>query len=221
MTPTRILITAPTASVMTTTEARTLLSLAASTPSDALLTAMIAAVTGQLDAASGGWLGRALRPQTWELRLYEFPSCDDGAIRLPYPPVTSITSIKYDDSDGVEQTLVADTDYRVFDLGDANQTLVAPVYNGSWPSARYDKESVRIRYVAGYALTPADLMPGVIKTAVAFGVRGLISTGEQSMFLSGEDIPGVRSRRWSISADAGALIEQAMSGLLANLRVYF
>lgn len=217
MTASRILITAPSDAVMTPSEARTMLGLSSAT-GDALLEAMIEAVTNRLDPASGGWLGRALRPQTWELRLCEFPSSD---IRLPYPPVTEVASVKYDDSNGVEQTLVLDTDYRVFGLGDMRETRVLPVYNGSWPAARYDSESVRIRYVAGYPTGDTDAMPGAIKAAIALGVRHLVSTGEQSMFLSGEDIPGVRSRRWSISSEAAELVERAMMDLLANLRVYF
>jgi hypothetical protein len=41
---------------------------------DTLVTAAIAAAADALDPAAGGWLGRALRTQTWELQLRSFAS---------------------------------------------------------------------------------------------------------------------------------------------------
>lgn len=223
------LITPPSVPVMAIAECRAMVPAIDADTSDALLAAAIDAVTGTLDAASGGWLGRALRPQTWELRLPGFPSADPrslgpfsayAAIRLPYPPVTAVTSIKYDDTSGTEQTLVLETDYTVFDLGDKDMTTIRPPYQGIWPIARWYPESVRIRYVAGYVLTPADLMPANIKAAVALGVQYLRSNTERSLYQSAEEIPGVLGRRWVVSDAAGAAIERVSSNLLGGLRVY-
>jgi uncharacterized phiE125 gp8 family phage protein len=102
-----------------------------------------------LDAASRGWLGRALSLQTWELRLDAFPLRDDGSsasIPLPFPPLRSVTSIKYDDSSGTEQTL----DPSSYRIAGGDVAAVSTVYGVAWPSARYAEESVRIRFACGY-----------------------------------------------------------------------
>src|ERR671912_2041068 len=54
------------------------------------------------------WLVRSLMPQTWELVLDGYPTSE---IRLPTAPVASITSVKYDDSLGIEQTIPVDDYY--------------------------------------------------------------------------------------------------------------
>lgn len=209
------LITPPAAEVLAADEARTLLGLSEDTPSDDLLEAMIAAVTGTLDAGTG-WLGRALALQTWEYRLDAFPTAHGGAIVLPYPVLAALTSVVYDDSNGDEQTLVEDTDYRVIGLGGHNRARVEPIYNGSWPTARGDGEAVRIRYVAGYA---SDQMPAAIKAAVALGTRQLQSMSERNLFLSREETVGVRTRQWIVSDSAGAAIRSTIAGLLATYQV--
>jgi hypothetical protein len=128
-----------------------------------LIDGFIAAAVNQLDPAGGGWLGRALRPQTWELRLSSFSqhNCFDHrygqhqAIVLPFPPLISVDSVKYDDTSGVEQTLVEGTGFRVFGLGALARCAIAPLYQQSWPVARSDRESVRIRFTAGYPVAVA------------------------------------------------------------------
>jgi uncharacterized phiE125 gp8 family phage protein len=52
------------------------------------------------------YTGRALATQTLEMVLDTFPECG-GDITLDMPPVATVTSIKYDDTAGVEQTLAA------------------------------------------------------------------------------------------------------------------
>lgn len=107
---------------------------------DALIDAYIAAVTANLDGPEG-WLGRALGVQTLELRIDSF-GC--APIVLPCPPHIDIVSVKYVDTDGVEQTLAGDQ-YELlgseFDL----------TWGNRWPSCRRQREAVRIRYRAGYA----------------------------------------------------------------------
>lgn len=207
----RHLITAPTADVVTAAAVRTMLGI---TDADDVVEALIGAVVATLDPSTGGWLGRALSPQTWELRLDRFPAAE---IDLPYPPLTELTSVKYDDGAGDEQTLIEDTDYRVFGLGQFGKASVAPVYGGAWPSARSDVEAVRIRYVCGYAA--AD-MPQTIKSAIALGVKQLQSTSERNLFLSRESVPGVLDRQWVVSDAAGAAVARAIDALLSTYRVW-
>lgn len=208
-----VLITPPTTDVVTTAEVRTMLGLASSEPSDAMLEAMIGAVVGTLDAASDGWLGRALAQQTWELRLAGFPPCP---ITLPFPPLVSLTSVKYDDASGVEQTAVADVDFRLFS-GVPGKARIEPVYGGSWPAARCDDEAVRIRFVAGYA---DGAVPQPIKAAIALGVRSLMSTGAKDLHLSRDEVPGVIVQQYVVSEAAAKAIENAIGSLLGTFRVY-
>ena len=87
--------------------------------------------------------GKALLTQTWELRLDRFP-CE---IRLPRPPLQSVTSIKYVDTNGTEQTL-ATTEYQV----DAYEepARIREAYSKTWPTTRGQMNAVTIRYVAGF-----------------------------------------------------------------------
>lgn len=210
---TSVLITAPTVPVLTLDELKDALGITSDTQ-DGMLEAARDAVTATLDPASGGWLGRALRPQTWEYRLSSF-YCD--TIKIPFPVVTDLTSIKHDDDNGNEQTLTVDTDYRVFNLNQRIGCIVAPPYNGVWPIARFDRESVRIRYVAGYA---GDDMPQPIKSAIALAVKDLMNTSERNLFLAREDIPGVRGRQWVVSPAAGEVITKCIGNLLSTYRVW-
>lgn len=115
---------------------------------DALLTRLINAAVSHVERRTGTYL----TSRTVDAK------CDGFAdlARLNIGPVTSITSIKYFDGDGVEQT-IADTVYEL-----RNDGIVAAVvlkYGQMWPSPRYGSQ-VTVRAVAGYAAdaAPADLL---------------------------------------------------------------
>lgn len=91
------------------------------------------------------YTGLALAPRTLEAAMDEFPACSD-AIVLPMPPVTSITSVKYTDEAGDEQTL--DTADYALDAYD-NRT-VALTYDSTWPATQCIPNAVRVRFVCGY-----------------------------------------------------------------------
>ena len=97
---------------------------------------------------------RSIMPTTWELVQDEFTD----ALRLEYPTITSVTSIKYIDTDGVEQTLDP-SDYQVDT--DSQPGWVVPAYGLAWPETRAQANAVRVRYVAGFA--NADAVPAAIK----------------------------------------------------------
>lgn len=209
------LVEASTDDVVSVGEIKTMLSISGAGQDNVLEICRDAAVEA-IDPAKGGYLPRSLRPTTWELRLPSFYSCwPSVAINLPYPVVTEVVSVKYDDVDGLEQTLTASTDYRTFGVGDHHGARIEPPYQGSWPAARHDSESVRIRYVAGYA---GAAMPKQIKSAVALVVRGLMSNAERNLYLSGEDVPGVRARRWVVSDAGQKVIDAAVARLVSAYR---
>lgn len=127
------------------------------TTEDSLLDILITAAREYCE----GKTGRALATQTLEAYPDGWPCGNE--IELPYPPLQSVTSVKYKDSAGAETTLSADTDY-IADTDSLVGRIVLP-YGGSWPSATlYPVNPIKIRYVAGY--TTENPMPKMIKLAM-------------------------------------------------------
>lgn len=141
-----IVVTGPTP-VVTWEEADRHLKLDGDTTQKAEVEAFIAAATQHLDGPNG-WLGRAIGQQTLEARFDNF-GCRRGLF-LPFPPVVSITSLKYLDTNGTEQTI------DPADYDDFGANLV-PAPGFAWPSPQVRRECVRVRYVAGYAEVPAPI----------------------------------------------------------------
>jgi hypothetical protein len=107
---------------------------------DATVAALIAAATAEIDGP-GGWLGRAIGPQTIEVRTEGFFRCN--GLMLPYPPIIEVVSLIYVDENDVEQTISA-VDYAL-----AGQRLYAKS-TFTYPTIGPDYEGVRIRYRSGY-----------------------------------------------------------------------
>lgn len=130
------------------------------TDQDDLILALVHAATQHLEGRHG-ILGRALVTQTWEARIDAFPCRAGGRIELPMPPLQSVTSVKYLDDAGVEQTVPAG-DYSV----DAQHMIgrIRPAYGKIWPQTLADDGAVRIRFVAGYGAAAA--VPDPLKQAI-------------------------------------------------------
>lgn len=133
---------------------------------------LLAAYVSAARQACEGYQRRSYITQTWELALDAFPSAHAGEIELPRPPIQSVTSIKYIDTDGAEITM-ATADYQV-DV-DSEPGRLFPAYGTRWPATRVVPNAVRIRYVAGYAPTgapsvvdPAGNVPEPVKQAMRF-----------------------------------------------------
>jgi len=147
------LVTAPAGEPLTLVRVRSHLRLdatgsPATHPDDDDLNAFITAARERVEGRNG-YLRRALVSQIWDYKLDDFPSAR-GSIRIPLPPLISVGSISYVDSDGVSQTLAA----SVYDV----DTAPAPgeihlAWNQTWPSARNQKNAVTVRFTAGYAVT--------------------------------------------------------------------
>lgn len=119
------------------------------------------------------YTNRALVEQTWKLYLEAWPRED--YIELPFPPLQSVSSIKYTDSDDTETTWTA-TYYEVDTDSEPGRVLLA--YGETWPSATlHPKNPIEIEYVAGYdgdGGSPEDLaanIPERIKTAIKFDIE--------------------------------------------------
>ncbi len=89
-----------------------------------------------------------LGSQTWTLSIDAFPTAEGGLIQLLRSPVQSITSVKYTDLDGNEQTL-ASSGYTLDEV--TKPARLVPSYGNAWPSARSEINAVRVEFVCGYA----------------------------------------------------------------------
>ncbi len=94
--------------------------------------------------------------QTWDAKFVQLED-----LELPKSPLSSVTSIKYLDTDGVEQTLASSV-YRVSDTVPAYVTLDE---DQSWPSIQPVIEPVTVRMVCGYG-TSRDDVPETYRQAM-------------------------------------------------------
>jgi uncharacterized phiE125 gp8 family phage protein len=117
-------------------------------------------------------LSRALLQQTWVLKLDRFPSC--GEIRLPRPPLQSISSITYLDQGGSPVTLA--TDQYTADTSIEPGRILRP-YGVVWPITRTIPNAVTITYVVGAAT--AGAVPAALKTAVKLLTAELYANRER------------------------------------------
>ena len=184
---------------------------------DQLLVDLIATACAWIDGP-GAWLGRAVGLQTIELRLdgfYEHHWGDGRGfawsegwwsdwgrwpfqrqIKLPYPPLVSVTSITYEDYTGADQTLTS-SGWKATDEG------VEPSWGMPWPSGRVEADAVRIRYQAGYA-------PGKAPMAIQHAVLLLVS----HWYNHSDAVVGVENR------DSSTELPLGVADLLGPYRVW-
>ena len=98
--------------------------------------------------------GQRLVTQTWDY----YTDCLHEVMRIPYPPLQSVTYVKYLDADGAWQTL--STDLYVVDT-DSFPGNIHRAYNATWPTVQTIKNAVNIRFVAGYG-APTAVPPRLI-----------------------------------------------------------
>ena len=138
------------------------------------------------------FLNRSLVEQELELSLDTFPSGSDP-IRPSFGPLVSVTTIKYDDVDEVEQTW-ANTKYKV-DTASVPGRIV-PAFNDSYPTALTQINSVRVRYKAGYG-TDVDDVPENIRRAVMMTAAHLYENREATIQANLMEVPmGVKGLLW-------------------------
>mgnify|MGYP000913790174 CR=1 FL=1 len=121
------------------------------------------------------YLFRRIGVQTIELRDRGFP-IGNSPIILP-APLISVTSIKYLDSNNVEQTLPS-TEYIV---SDSAPGLIVPI--NSWPEASKAGDSLCVRFVTGYSdpgesPMQSEALPKTIKIAMLMQVADMYENRE-------------------------------------------
>lgn len=154
------LVTAPAADALSLEAAKAHLSLQGIADHDEVVSAYIADALAQVEGPAG--IGVCLINQTWRLSLDAWPRWID----LPLGPVSAITHIKYNDPDGVLQTLA--TDQYVSDF-DRRPLRIYPAEGVTWPTLQDAPGVIKVTFVAGYgadaSAIPGDLL-GALKLIV-------------------------------------------------------
>ncbi len=134
---------------------------------DILITNLIDKVTRELDGYDG-LLNVAFCTQTWRFNLATWPS---PSARIRLSPIQSITSVKYWDANGVQQTLDSSA-YSL--LEDDLSPIIQWANSFSYPSVYSRPDAIEVIFVAGYAQAsvPSDLKDCVLRrVATAYALR--------------------------------------------------
>lgn len=107
------------------------------------------------------FLSKRIITQTWDLTLDFFPSLC-GAIRLPYPPLQSISSITYLDTNGTSTTL--SSSLYTADIK-SQPGRIYPAWGETWPATQDIQNAVTIRYVCGYGAATSSV-PAKVRQAI-------------------------------------------------------
>ena len=162
------LVTAPTAEPVTLTEAKEHLRVEQDAENDLILR--------QLRACrefAEKYTGRQLMTATFDLFLDDWPALSGlrrteaggyvgGDLLLPRPPLQSVTSVKYYDADGTEQTW--DSANYLVEANDDEPGRVVRAYGVSWPSIQDRPSAITVRFIAGYSA--ASAVPQAMKEAI-------------------------------------------------------
>ena len=142
---------------------------------DALVTALIQAATEYAQA----YTSRRLMTTVFDYTLDSFPST--GVICLPEPPLQSVASVTYIDTNGDSQTWSSSL-YTV--KTDEILGTIRPAYNEDFPSTRDEVDAVTVSFTAGYA--DAASVPSTIKSAMLLLIGHLYENRES--FIVGQAI---------------------------------
>ena len=98
-------------------------------------------------------LNRRMVTQTWELALDSFPASD--TMRISYPPLQTVSSVKYYDTDETVATF-SDDFYHVDTYGEPGNVVLA--YSQIWPTTVLRTvNGVITQYICGYGDAATDV----------------------------------------------------------------
>lgn len=150
-----VLVQAPSVEPITLTEAKLHLRVDVA-DDDAFILSLITAARQWCE----GFQCRAYITQTWQLWLDNWP--EGGEIRIPKPPLQSVSSIKYYGADGAEYVMPS-ADYLVDTKSEPGRVVLG--YGKSWPSITLRPVgAIVIEFVAGYGT--ASSVPEKVKQAI-------------------------------------------------------
>jgi uncharacterized phiE125 gp8 family phage protein len=146
------LVTGPASEPLTTAEAK-LHARVDDTDDDALIADLISGAREHFEQQTG----RQLVSATWKVHLDGFPKGREP-IRLPKPPLLTVTSITYTDTAGTTQTWDS-ADYDVIAPAGpyAAQGMVIPKPLENYPSTYSGRATVTVTFTAGYSAVPTAI----------------------------------------------------------------
>lgn len=118
---------------------------------------------------------------TWVHRLDCFPLTKRRAIKPPRPPLLTVSSIKYLDTAGTQQTLAA-ANYRVDIYSMPGR--ITEEHGKVWPTTRAVTNAVEVTYTAGFGAAGSNVPETIIEAMVL-----LIGHWEQNREASREKVP--------------------------------
>lgn len=145
-------VTAPTVEVVTYEEAKLFLRLDQDEETE-LIEQIISAATNMVEEA----LGQQLITATYTGYLDAFPATD--YIEMPYPPLQSITSLKYYDSAGSLQTY-SSGNYSV--ITDIKPGRIQLGYGLDWPVTYGIPNAIQIIFACGYGAAASYIPANII-----------------------------------------------------------
>lgn len=164
----RVAVIVPPAPIVTWDEADQHLHLDGDLEQKLYVESLIAAATAHIDGPEG-WLGRSLGLRVLEARLNAIHG-SGHSLRLLYPPVVELVSVKWLSQDGIEHDGTL-SDFELFD-----NNLHPSGSSWPWSGHAVRQGAIRVRYRAGFAAVPAP-----IKAAVLLMVGDLFNNRELSV----------------------------------------
>ena len=177
-------VTAPAVEPITLAEARDHLRLEAtgspaSHEDDDYITLLIEAARQYVENVTN----RPMVQRTYKLTL----PCWYEEVWLPYStPLVSVSSIKYLDVNGAQQTL-SSTIYDV--ISDTMPSRIVRAYGQVWPSIRDVHNAIEITYVAGYA---GEGSPADYRSAIPEALKGALKMVLADMYENRERQQGIQ-----------------------------
>ena len=163
------IITAPTFEPLTVADVSEYLRLDDSPTDTLLISALITAARQHLE----NYLNRYIAQQTVELALTGWSDKIDLSA-----PLQSVSSVKYLDVNGVEQTLAANQ-YVIDNYSEP--AVLYPAYNVTYPNLYDQENNVKIRYVVGFTSggsPDTNPLPDTLKFAMMLIIGDLYSNRE-------------------------------------------
>ena len=157
------LVTAPVAAAIALGDAKAYLRITSTAEND-IITRVVSAATGYVESA----LGRSLISTSWRESFERFPVSGMWSIPLQRCPLASVTTIKYYDTDGNQQTWSSD-EYHVFTPRETSGSVRLGA-DYTWPGTETARPyPIEVEYIAGYgdaaSAIPEELLQAVYMVA--------------------------------------------------------
>ena len=153
---------------------------------DALISSLITAARQYVE----GLTSRAIVNTTFVWSVDRFPST--GVMVLPRSSVISVTSVKYYDDNGVQQTW----DSSLYEVKAGDGGYIFPSPPNDWPSIQDRPGAVEVEYVAGYSDGVPESLRSAILLYLGFLYANRESHGERQQFENPAFNALVGSNRW-------------------------